>query len=58
MAVASDVPKESFRLSMLIYDTRYRSITIQIFVLILFALFLSWLVSNTNSAKGLVTRAV
>jgi general L-amino acid transport system permease protein len=47
MAVASDVPKESFRLSMLIYDTRYRSITIQIFVLILFALFLSWLVSNT-----------
>ena len=49
MAVASDVPKESFRLSMLIYDTRYRSITIQIFVLILFALFLSWLVSNTIS---------
>lgn len=49
MAVASDVPKDSFRLSMLIYDTRYRSITIQIFVLILFALFLSWLVSNTIS---------
>lgn len=49
MAVASDVPKDSFRLSMLIYDTRYRSITIQVFVLILFALFLSWLVSNTIS---------
>ncbi|MBU9697133.1 ABC transporter permease subunit [Rhodobacteraceae bacterium HSP-20] len=49
MAVASDVPKESFRLSMLIYDTRYRSITIQIFVLLLFALFVSWLISNTIS---------
>ena len=49
MAVASDVPKESFRLSMLIYDTRYRSITIQIFVLILFALFVSWLINNTIS---------
>ncbi|PLL11849.1 amino acid ABC transporter permease [Tabrizicola sp. TH137] len=54
MAVASDVPKESFRLSMLIYDTRYRSITIQIFVLILFGLFLAWLLNNT--AVNLATR--
>ncbi|MCZ8150919.1 MAG: ABC transporter permease subunit [Rhodobacteraceae bacterium] len=54
MAVASDVPKESFRLSMLIYDTRYRSITIQIFVLILFGLFLAWLLNNT--AQNLATR--
>lgn len=54
MAVASDVPKESFRLSMLIYDTRYRSITIQVFVLILFALFLAWLLNNT--AQNLATR--
>lgn len=54
MAVASDVPKESFRLSMLVYDTRYRSITIQVFVLILFALFLAWLLNNT--AQNLATR--
>lgn len=54
MAVASDVPKETFRLSMLIYDTRYRSITIQVFVLILFALFLAWLLNNT--AQNLATR--
>lgn len=54
MAVASDVPKDSFRLSMLIYDTRYRSITIQIFVLILFGLFLAWLLNNT--AENLATR--
>jgi general L-amino acid transport system permease protein len=47
MAVATDVPKESFRLSMLIYDTRYRAITIQVVVLILFALFVAWLLNNT-----------
>jgi len=54
MAVASDVPKESFRLSMLIYDTRYRSVTIQVFVLILFGLFFAWLLNNT--AQNLATR--
>jgi general L-amino acid transport system permease protein len=54
MAVASDVPKESFRLSMLIYDTRYRSITIQVVVLLLFALFLAWLLNNT--AQNLAIR--
>ncbi|WP_225027825.1 amino acid ABC transporter permease [Xinfangfangia pollutisoli] len=47
MALASDVPKDSFRLSMLIYDTRYRSITIQVFVLLLVGLFLAWLLQNT-----------
>ncbi|MEY4984292.1 MAG: hypothetical protein RIR62_2558 [Pseudomonadota bacterium] len=49
MALASDVPKASFRLSMLIYDTRYRSLTIQVFVLVLFGLFLAWLLNNTAS---------
>lgn len=47
MSLVQDVPKDSFRLSMLVYDTRYRSITIQVIVLILFMLFLSWLVNNT-----------
>ena len=32
---------------MLIYDTRYRSMTIQIFVLIAFIIFVFWLVNNT-----------
>ncbi|MFP5480336.1 MAG: amino acid ABC transporter permease [Alphaproteobacteria bacterium] len=47
MAMATDVPKDSFRLSMLIYDTRYRSYTIQIVVLILFAMAVAWLLNNT-----------
>lgn len=47
MALASDAPKDGFRLSMLIYDTRYRAITIQIFVLVLVAAFFAWLLNNT-----------
>ena len=30
MTTTTEPPKESFRLSMLIYDTRYRSMTIQV----------------------------
>lgn len=55
MALVSEQPKESFRLSMLVYDTRFRSWTIQIVVLILVALAFSWLIHNlvTNlAAKG------
>ncbi len=40
-------PSESFRLSQLIYDTRYRSLTIQVVAFMLIMLGLSWLVSNT-----------
>lgn len=47
MALASELPKESFRLSMLIYDTRYRALTIQVIVLFLFLLFVGWLTDNT-----------
>jgi general L-amino acid transport system permease protein len=47
MAYADEAPKQGFRLSMLIYDTRYRSMTIQIIVLILVGLFFSWLINNT-----------
>ncbi|MFM2356775.1 MAG: hypothetical protein RLZZ528_2511 [Pseudomonadota bacterium] len=47
MATLADTPKDSFRLSMLIYDTRFRAITIQVVVLILFLLFVGWLVDNT-----------
>lgn len=47
MTTTVDVPKDSFRLSMLIYDTRYRAMTIQVIVLLLFLLFLGWLANNT-----------
>lgn len=47
MALVLDAPKDNFRLGMLIYDTRYRSITIQVIVLILFLLGVSWLINNT-----------
>lgn len=47
MTVVSDAPKDGFRLSMLIYDTRYRSMTIQIVVLLLFMAVAAWLVDNT-----------
>jgi len=47
MTTLTDPPKESFRLGMLIYDTRYRSMTIQIVALIGFLLLLGWLFNNT-----------
>ncbi len=47
MAFDSGAPKESFRLGMLLYDTRYRSYTIQIFALLLLMLAAAWLVDNT-----------
>ncbi|MCB2137027.1 MAG: ABC transporter permease subunit [Rhodobacteraceae bacterium] len=46
MAVAADAPKDGFRLSMLIYDTRYRSMTIQIVVMLLFMAGVAWLIDN------------
>lgn len=49
MALVADTPRESFRLGMLIYDTRYRSITIQIIVLVLFLLGFWWLLDNLFS---------
>ncbi|RMH48385.1 MAG: ABC transporter permease subunit [Alphaproteobacteria bacterium] len=47
MTVTTDPPKESFRLGMLIYDTRYRAMTIQVVAMFGFMLLLGWLVSNT-----------
>jgi general L-amino acid transport system permease protein len=47
MTTLTDPPQESFRLSQLIYDTRYRSMTIQIIALIGFLLLLGWLFNNT-----------
>lgn len=40
-------PRQQFRISQLIYDTRYRSYTIQAFAFIVFMAFVVWLVNNT-----------
>jgi len=47
MTLAPEPPKPQFRLSMLIYDTRYRAVTIQVIVLLLTLAFVGWLVNNT-----------
>ena len=47
MAGAPDANAGGFRLGMLIYDTRYRSITIQIVFLMLFMAGAAWLIDNT-----------
>ena len=46
MSVLTDPPKPSFRLSQLIYDTRYRSLTIQVVALLLILLLIAFLVLN------------
>ncbi len=40
-------PEQKFRLGMLLYDTRYRSLTIQVVALIGFMLLIAWLINNT-----------
>ncbi len=47
MTTLTDPPKANFRLSQLIYDTRYRSITIQVIATILLLAGIYWLVNNT-----------
>lgn len=46
MSILSDPPKGSFRLSMLLNDTRYRSMTLQVIAAIALALALAYLYSN------------
>ncbi|HHC29931.1 MAG TPA: ABC transporter permease subunit [Rhodobacterales bacterium] len=48
MTTLTDAPKEPFRLSMLIYDSRYRSMTIQVVALIGFLVLIGWLIFNTS----------
>ena len=55
MTMATAAPKDGFRLSMLVYDTRYRAVSIQIFVLALVLAAIWWLGSNLQAnleAKG------
>ncbi|WP_372604042.1 amino acid ABC transporter permease [Actibacterium sp.] len=49
MTTSTDTPKQSFRLSMLIYDSRYRAMTIQIVALMAAMLGAGWLINNTLS---------
>ncbi len=46
MTTATEPSKGSFRLSMLLYDTRYRSTTIQVVALLGFMLAAAWLINN------------
>ena len=47
MTTLTDPPRTGFRPSQLIYDTRYRSITIQVVAGVLILVGLAWLVNNT-----------
>jgi general L-amino acid transport system permease protein len=47
MASISEPPVESFRLRQLIYDTRYRSMTLQVVAFLLIVAGLVWLANNT-----------
>jgi general L-amino acid transport system permease protein len=47
MAAVSDANAGGFRLGMLIYDTRYRSLTIQVVFLLLMMAGAAWLIDNT-----------
>ena len=46
MTTATETPKGSFRLSMLLYDTRYRATTIQVIALLAFLFGVAWLINN------------
>lgn len=46
MSVITDKPADGFQISQLIYDTRYRSYTIQIIALLALMLSFAWLVGN------------
>ena len=47
MATLTDPDQESFKFAMLLYDTRYRSMTIQVVAMIGFVSIVFWLISNT-----------
>ncbi|WP_439139915.1 amino acid ABC transporter permease [Roseicyclus sp.] len=47
MADTTEMPRDTFRLSQLLYDARYRSMTIQVVAAMLLMLSLAWLVDNT-----------
>ena len=44
--LSSEAPRESFRLGMLVNDTRYRAYTLQVIALIVLIALIAWLLSN------------
>ncbi len=54
MTAISAAPEPTFRVGMLLSDTRYRSYTIQVIAFFLMMLFFGWLISNTiNNLEAL-----
>jgi general L-amino acid transport system permease protein len=54
MTVATAAPADSFRIGMLLSDTRYRGYTIQVIAFMLLMLFFGWLITNTiNNLEAL-----
>ena len=47
MTKVPEPPKPLFELRQLIYDTKYRSLTVQAIAMCLLVLFFSWLINNT-----------
>ncbi len=47
MTKVTEPPKPLFELRQLIYDTKYRSLTVQAIAMCLLVLFFSWLINNT-----------
>jgi general L-amino acid transport system permease protein len=58
MSAITDPPKDGFQLSQLIYDTRYRSMTIQIVALVLFLLGIGWLLNNAAQNLAVLDKAL
>ncbi|MCY4463762.1 MAG: ABC transporter permease subunit [Albidovulum sp.] len=58
MAYVTEQSSRPFRLRMLIYDTRYRSLTIQICALAGLMLVIAWLISNTAQNLALLGKPV
>ena len=54
MTAATAAPTDTFRLGMLLSDTRYRGYTIQVIAFMLLMLFFGWLITNTiNNLEAL-----
>ncbi|MCI2394420.1 ABC transporter permease subunit [Aliiroseovarius sediminis] len=56
MTTITDPKQGQFRLSMLLYDSRYRAITIQIIALIGFLTLIGWLLSNTAQNLAVLSK--
>ena len=58
MSLSSPPPAESFKLSMLLSDTRYRGMSLQVITFIIFMAVFFWLVDNTIKNLALLDKDV